>query len=189
MNFQFLGLDFAHYVIWFFAYSFLGWAMECIVIRKQLDRWENRGFVWLPFCTIYGFGCTIAVPMFAPIKDNIIALFVFGAIAATMLEYLTALVMLKLFERIWWDYHHMKYNYKGILCLESTLGWGCLAIFVIGFFNDILIRFISKVDMNVAIVVATVCFLMYIIDFGIHFYNAICSKVEDVEESYTYEEN
>lgn len=30
--------------VWFFIYSFFGWAMECIVIRKQLGYWENKGF-------------------------------------------------------------------------------------------------------------------------------------------------
>lgn len=43
--------------VWFFIYSFFGWAMECIVIRKQLGYWENRGFAKLPFCVIYGFYC------------------------------------------------------------------------------------------------------------------------------------
>ena len=40
----------------FFLYSFLGWVMECIVIRREKGRWENRGFAHLPFCIIYGFG-------------------------------------------------------------------------------------------------------------------------------------
>ena len=53
-----------------FIYSFFGWAMECIVIRKQLGYWENRGFAKLPFCVIYGFGVFIAFHIFAPIEGN-----------------------------------------------------------------------------------------------------------------------
>ena len=56
--------------VWFFIYSFFGWAMECIVIRKQLGYWENRGFAKLPFCVIYGFGVFIAFHIFAPIEGN-----------------------------------------------------------------------------------------------------------------------
>ena len=33
----------------FFLYSFLGWVMECIVIRRVKGRWENRSFAHLPF--------------------------------------------------------------------------------------------------------------------------------------------
>ncbi len=42
--------------------------MECVVIRKQLGYWENRGFAKLPFCVIYGFGTFIAFNIFAPIE-------------------------------------------------------------------------------------------------------------------------
>ena len=36
----------------FFLYSFLGWVMECIVIRREKGRWENRGFAHLPFLSL-----------------------------------------------------------------------------------------------------------------------------------------
>ena len=44
----------------FFLYSFCGWVMECIVIRREKGVWENRGFVHLPLCIIYGFGAMAA---------------------------------------------------------------------------------------------------------------------------------
>ena len=55
LDFTFRGMSIGQFLIWFFIYSFLGWAMECVVIRIQLGRWENRGFARLPFCVIYGF--------------------------------------------------------------------------------------------------------------------------------------
>lgn len=33
----------------FFIYSFMGWVMECIVIRREKGFWENRGFARVPF--------------------------------------------------------------------------------------------------------------------------------------------
>ena len=40
----------------FFLYSFLGWVMECIVIRREKGVWENRGFVHSP-CLLYTSRC------------------------------------------------------------------------------------------------------------------------------------
>ena len=188
MDFNFLGMNFSHYVVWFFTYAFFGWCMECVVIRRQLGIWENRGFAKAPFCIIYGFGTTIALMMFQPISHNLFALYLWGAVMATGLEFLTAKIMLKLFGEIWWDYSHLKFNYKGIICLESTLGWGCLCIFIVGFFNDILIRFVSNIDNTVTNIIASVLFVEYIVDFGYHFYVSLVNKPE-LKEECEYKEN
>ena len=135
LDFTFRGMSIGQFLIWFFIYSFLGWAMECVVIRIQLGRWENRGFARLPFCVIYGFGTFIAFNIFKPIEHNDIALFMWGSICATAFEYATAQVMLKLFGKVWWNYDHRPFNYKGILCLESTIGWGVLCITIFGVVN------------------------------------------------------
>ena len=111
----------------FFLYSFLGWVMECIVIRREKGVWENRGFTKLPFCIIYGFGAMLGFALLRPFSGNLALLYLVGAVLATAFEYLTALVMLRLFGSLWWDYRNKPFNYKGILCLESTLGWGIIA--------------------------------------------------------------
>ena len=102
MGYTFHGMNFGQFALWFFAYSFFGWAMECVVIRIQLKRWENRGFARLPFCVIYGFGTFIAYNIFAPIEHNYVALYFAGCVCATIFEYLTARLMLKLFGSVWW---------------------------------------------------------------------------------------
>ena len=91
IGYTFHGMNMSQLALWFFIYSFCGWAMECVVIRIQLGRWENRGFAKLPFCVIYGFGVFIAYHLFQPIEHNYVALYIWGCIAATIFEYLTAL--------------------------------------------------------------------------------------------------
>ena len=116
LGITFRSMNISQLVIWFFIYSFLGFAK-------------------LPFCVIYGFGTLIAFNIFKPIEHNYIALYIFGCICATAFEYLTAQVMLKLFGEVWWNYDHLKFNYKGIICLQSTLAWGFVAVFIFGFFE------------------------------------------------------
>lgn len=179
MGYTFRTMDVSQLIIWFFIYSFLGWCMECVVIRKQLGRWENRGFTKLPFCVIYGIGVFVAFHIFKPIEHNYIMLYVCGCICATAFEFLTAQVMLKLFGEVWWNYDHLKFNYKGIICLQSTLGWGLVAVLIFGFVNKIVEQFVFMIDPVAASVIATILAVAYAIDFAISFFENINVSVPD----------
>ena len=162
--FMFHGMDIFQFFVWFFIYSFLG-GMECIVIRRQKGYWENRGFAKLPFCVIYGFGVFIACYLFAPIQHNYAALYVWGCIGATVFEYIVAMAMMKLFGEVWWNYDHLKFNYKGIICLQSTLAWGFVAVFIFGFLNKFVERFVFSIDYRIASVMAMILVFSYTADF------------------------
>ena len=166
-------MDIYELMLWFFIYSFCGWCMECVVIRHQKGYWENRGFAKLPFCIIYGFGVYIALHLFAPIQDNYLALYICGCIGATALEYITAQIMLKLFGEVWWDYSHLKFQYKGILCLESTLAWGLLALFIFGFFNRYVELAVLLMNHAFVMVAGAGLTLAYLGDFSYHFIKKI----------------
>ena len=163
--FMFHGMDIFQFFVCFFIYSFLGWGMECIVIRRQKGYWENRGFAKLPFCVIYGFGVFIACYLFAPIQHNYAALYVWGCIGATVFEYIVAMAMMKLFGEVWWNYDHLKFNYKGIICLQSTLAWGFVAVFIFGFLNKFVERFVFSIDYRIASVMAMILVFSYTADF------------------------
>lgn len=169
IGYTFRGMSFSQLILWIFIYSFLGWIMECIVIRIQLGHWENRGFVRLPFCIIYGFGVYIAYHILAPFENNYLALYLSGSVAATIFEYLTAWIMLKMFGKIWWDYSHLKFNYKGILCLESSIGWGFLALFIIGIFDKFVQGLVVGTNEEIVNMVAACLLLAYLYDFACQF--------------------
>lgn len=180
LNFTFHNMDIFQFAVWFFIYSFLGWAMECIVIRKQKGYWENRGFAKLPFCVIYGMGVFIAFHIFRPIEHNYIALYFCGCICATAFEYLTAIIMLKLFGEVWWNYDHLKFNYKGILCLESTLAWGLLALIIFGFLNIRIETLVLSIDETLVKVISTILVFSYLIDFEYHFAKRLLGHYKSV---------
>lgn len=162
----------------FFLYSFLGWVMECIVIRREKGAWENRGFARAPFCIIYGFGAMIGYWILQRFSGNLVVLFLVGAVLATLFEYATAQLMLRLFGTFWWDYTNKPFNYKGILCLESTLGWGVVAILVV----HVLHRVVFSATMMVPRVLApSLAFLLvswYAIDFALCMRRALRARGE-----------
>lgn len=149
----------------FFLYSFMGWIMECIVIRREKGKWENRGFAHLPFCIIYGFGAMLGFTVLRPLSGNYVLLYIVGAVLATTFEYLTARLMLRLFGTFWWDYTNKPFNYKGILCLESTLGWGFIAVLLFAFLHRGVFGMVMRIPENIGTALAFVLVCAYTADF------------------------
>lgn len=155
-------------VLLFFAYAFGGYIMECIVLTLEKRTVViNRGFVrHLPFCIIYGFGAFMGYALLSPFKNSLLLLFLFGAAAATVFELLTGLLQIHMFGDFWWDYTNKPFNYKGILCLESTLGWGVLAIVIVRYVHVGLVWLINKVPPRVAGILAVLLVVAYVLDFA-----------------------
>ena len=64
----------------------------------------------------------------APFRDNIVLTFLAGVVGATILEYVTGLVMETIFKVRYWDYSGQLLNFQGRICLTSSLAWGGLTI-------------------------------------------------------------
>lgn len=166
----------------FFLYSFMGWVMECIVIRREKGTWENRGFARSPFCIIYGFGAMIGYALLKPFAGNYIVLALLGAVLATVFEYLVARLMLRLFGTLWWDYSKKPFNYKGILCLESTVGWGFIAFILFRFLHNAVFGVVKNVNGQSGMVLAIVLVVVYLVDFSLSARSARQEKEQDKQE-------
>ncbi len=125
-----------HRINCFFLFSFLGYLLECAVLSYENKRPVfNRGFGHGPFCIIYGFGSVGASVLLSPFIDSPVRLYFASMVMATFMELVTAYMMIKLFGSFWWDYSRKPFNYKGIICLESSIAWGFLGIFYFRFLS------------------------------------------------------
>ncbi len=122
------GEDLYHIVNWFWLYSFLGWIWESCYVSVKEKRLVNRGFVFGPVCTIYGFGAVAVYLLLKPVSGSLPLLYAGGVIVPTILEYITSVVMEQVFHTRWWDYSHNRYHYQGRICLGASLGWGILSV-------------------------------------------------------------
>ena len=193
-RYQFAGYDLYHLVAGFFLFSIIGWMVESVYMSLCNRKLTNRGFMSGPFCPIYGVGATLGYILLHPFADNIFALYIVGALLATAFEYLVARLMMKLFGEVWWDYTHKKFNYKGILCLESTLGWGIVAVFVFGYLDNAISRMVMSWNKNLTMLLGIVLCVSYFIDFSYHFVhsyhrNKYDANVEELDESEYDEED
>ena len=167
-NFPVIGTDIYHIVQWFFIYSILGWVVESIYMSFCEKRWVNRGFIFVPICPIYGFGAVAAYFILEPLAGNYVVLFIAGSLLATGWEWFVAKVMLHIFGEVWWDYSNKPFNYKGILCLESSIAWGFYTIILFTFLHKGVMMMADSYSYKIGCVAAGILMVYYMIDFTIH---------------------
>ena len=155
-----------NYVNWFFMYSFLGYLLECIVLTIEYKKpVVDRGFGHGPFCVIYGFGAVGACLLLSPLADHPVELYTASMTMATTMELITANVMIRLFGSFWWDYSHKPFNYRGIICLESSLAWGLLGLFFFYYLDGWVRTAVDYIPVKLGSVMAVVIPIFYLVDF------------------------
>lgn len=112
----------------FYFYCFFGWCFESAFVSIKNKRLVNRGFMRGPFLPLYGTGAIMMLIVSMPFQHNILLTYIAGCIGATMLEYITGVLMESLFKVRYWDYSNQKINFQGRICLTSSLAWGGLTI-------------------------------------------------------------
>ncbi len=183
---EFFGTDVYHLVAAFIVYSMLGWLVESIYMSICNKKLTNRGFGKGPFCPIYGFGAVFGYLILRPLEGQYLKLYFAGALIATIFEFLVGKLMLFLLGDLWWDYKDKPFNYKGIICLESTLAWGVYALIVIGFLNGKIVNTIDKIGVrfgeNVGERICVFILFMVILDYLFRFYQLFKSHHEKGSE-------
>lgn len=155
-----------HMINWFFTFSILGYLLECVVLSCENRRLiYNRGFGHGPFCIIYGFGAIGAYMVLEPLAGSYIRLYLASMMMATFMELFTAYIMIRLFGSFWWDYSRKAFNFRGIICLQSSLAWGFLGIFFFAFLDGFVHRLVSYIPEGVEKYVALGLLVFYLIDF------------------------
>ena len=94
-----LGVDLYHVLAWFWLYSFCGWIWESSYVSIRQKKLVNRGFVNGPLLTLYGTGAVMVYLILRPFEANVWALYFGGVIVATVLEYVTGVLMETFFMR------------------------------------------------------------------------------------------
>lgn len=125
------------WILFFFWYCFLGWIWECLYVSvmnvKNTKKWEfiNRGFLHGPAIPIYGFAAISILLATGRVRENTLAIYVVGALTATLFELITGTAMERLFKVKYWDYSALPLNYKGHICLFVSIFWGFFSVLLV----------------------------------------------------------
>ncbi len=116
------------YLLLFFFASAGGWLGECIYCSIAHHRIINRGFLTGPLCPIYGCGVLIMeliikICSYFPEKYHYFIVPVLAILLCDTLEFMTSLIMEKMFHARWWDYSDKFLNIQGRICFRHTVIW------------------------------------------------------------------
>ena len=148
------------YITFFFIYSFLGGVFESVYVSVKSGRWINRGFLKGPVLPIYGSGAVMMLVVSEPFSDNLILTYLAGVVGATLLELISGMAIEAIFKVRYWDYSYQKINYKGYICLSSSIAWGFFTIGMTRWLHPAVILLVSMVPHEAGdILFATVAIL------------------------------
>ena len=133
------------WVLLFFFYCFCGWIWESCYVSLCQRRWVNRGFLHGPLLPIYGSGAILILLATIPVAKDLRLVWLFGMLAATVLEYATGDVMERIFKVRYWDYSNQKFNLNGHICLTSSIAWGFFSILLVRFVHPPIARLLARV--------------------------------------------
>ena len=123
----------------FFMGSVAGWVIELIFRRffssaNPERKWINPGFCTGPWVPLYGLGLDAMYLIVSLEKYSVIEsvfwtralLFITGAVAMTVIEYVAGILSLKVLKVRLWDYSGQWGNIQGIICPKFSLAWAAL---------------------------------------------------------------
>lgn len=164
-NFEILNVSVYHIINYLIIYSFIGWLWESCYVSVCERRLVNRGFITGPLCTIYGWGAVSIYLVLKPLTGKWILLYFAGVALTTSLEYITAVVMEGLFHTSWWDYTEKKLNYKGRICLESSLFWGVATLLLFSVLQPFVDKIVALYSFEKGKIYVSIILIFYSIDY------------------------
>lgn len=175
------------WLLYFYMYSLLGWVFESCYVSAKQHGWTNRGFLRGPMLPIYGSGAVMMLIVSEPFKGNYILVYFAGVIGATALEYVVGVVIEAIFKVRYWDYSYQKYNYKGYICLSSSIAWGFFTIGMNEWLHPGILHILFPISIPVKQSLTVVITLLFSVDIVMSVRDAlelrdIILKLEEVRE-------
>ena len=95
----------------------MGWSLEVLCKLIEERKFVNRGFLIGPICPIYGYCMILLILLIGTGDKDILSIFLKSILVCASIEYITSLLMEKIFKARWWDYSTRKFNINGLFCL------------------------------------------------------------------------
>lgn len=156
---------------YFIVYSIAGWLCEDVYVGIGKRKFVNRGFLYGPYCPIYGCGALIVLYPLMLLGDHPVLVFFGGMILTSALEYFTSWLMEKLFHEKWWDYSTYKFNINGRVCLLNSTLFGLMSLVVVFGIQPFVERWARSIPlqtMEIFLGAFTVCFVADLIVTCVH---------------------
>ncbi len=174
----------------FIICAMLGWLVEVLYVFLDVGKIVDRGMLYGPFCSIYGFGATILYLLFynlKPSKINIPYTFIASAVFMGAFELTCGLLFKYVLGIEMWNYDGKFLEIFDYTTVPILIGWGVLGTIYVFFLQPLLMKIISflpeKFIKKLALILATLYFFNFVASvFNIKFNPEILYKLVNPEK-------
>ncbi len=171
-----IGYSFYELFFMFLFWGMVGWLIEVVDMRIEAGEFQNRGFLHVPFCPLYGIGMLMLNILLRNKRGSYLLLFLSGVIVCTFVEYIVGWLLETFFNAKWWDYSHMRFQVKGRICLRNSILFGFGTIFVISVVQPIVEMAIQRIPVRMGRAFLFAAAFVLIIDLIVSIRRALCYR-------------
>ena len=170
-------------ILYFIIYSFLGWCLESIYKTILSKKPINSGFLYGPFCPMYGIGAILMLGL-SRVSNNVFIIFILSFLVFSIWEYIVAVVLEKAFKTKYWDYSDLKFNIQGRVCLKNSIYWGILGVLLIFIIQPLIKKLIGYVPEQILIYIEIILSIAILVDVIITIYKIMIvdKRIEELFE-------
>lgn len=154
---------FLYFLFNFFLYGFIGWIIENLFSYFVKGHFQEDGFLNGPFKPMYAIAMTIIIALYR-IYSNTYYLIFIGIVIPTTVEYITGVAMCKYFNKKYWDYSEVKWNYQGIVCAIFSIYWTILTFIGVRYLQPYIADNLYRIIMPVWPMIALVLLVLLMVD-------------------------
>ena len=165
--------EYVNIILLFFMYASAGWCMEVFLKYRQYHRFINRGFLTGPICPIYGCGAvliTVLVGSLASVESGVVMTFALSFLICGAVEYLTSLVLEKIFHARWWDYSQKPMNLHGRVWIGNLILFGLAGVLIMHLLNPAIYRLLGIFSLKAREGIASVLLAVFAADCVVSFF-------------------
>lgn len=138
--------------------------MESIV----RGRFVSKGFFRGPWVPVHGIGAFAVYAVLYPLKKYPVLVFVLGTLICTLIEYLAALLLEKVFNKKCWDYDTYPFtwwcNFQKRVALTTSLFFGVVTLALVYFYWDFCVMLIRLIGRRLLVVVDVILTTVFAVD-------------------------
>ena len=130
----------------FILYSVVGFFIEGIYSYIIDGKFKKEGFLKGPYKPMYGIAFTILVLLDYYYNLNILTKVILYLVVPTSVEFISGYLLLKIFNKKYWDYSNLKFNFLGLITFKFTIYWAILCYIGIRFFQPAINNFYISLE-------------------------------------------
>lgn len=154
---------FETYFMWFLIYSVIGWLCETVVCSLKNKKFSSRGFMFGPYCPVYGIGALINVLICSNFNNPILT-FAVGSIVALSITFITSYSIEKISGFKICDRANQKLCIGGHASVVNALVLGVISVVQVMFIHPLVEGWVSSIHPSLLRLLYVLFVFVFVID-------------------------